>query len=633
MTTVEILKEYWGHDHFRPTQEDIINSILEGKDVLALLPTGGGKSVCFQVPALAKEGICLVISPLIALMKDQVQNLHNKGINALSIYSGMSFLEIKKTLQNAAHGNFKFLYVSPERLETDLFLDYLPAMNINLIAVDEAHCISQWGYDFRPSYLKIAQLRSYVPNVPVLALTASATKEVQDDICSKLLFAEGHKRFQQSFSRPNLSYSVFAPSSKQQKMLEILNKVPGSAIVYCRNRKHTKDVADLLHMHGIKADFYHAGLTNEERNRRQDEWIKNKIRVIACTNAFGMGIDKPDVRVVIHYDVPDCLENYYQEAGRAGRDGKRSYAVLLYNSRELTDLEAQVDLRYPALPEIKKVYTALMNHLQIAAGGGEGTGYNFDITAFADHFALNILSATYVIKALEQEGFLYYNETFFKPSTLVFNCTKEELSEFERSYPAYEELLKGLLRSYEGIFDFPASVYESSLARFTGFSLDLIKKQLLEVHRLGIVVYSPQKEQPQVYLRKNRMYADDFSIDLKEHYKRKEAYENRLRKMIGYIKDTKECRSKCIAAYFNDTIDDCGICDNCISSAQTPLLPDEHKKITTSILSHLRDNPLFLQDLLKHTAQFPPQKVKQVLDFLIAERKIVVNSDGQFQVK
>jgi len=348
LTIHEILKEYWGYDTFRPLQEDIINAVLQGNDTLALLPTGGGKSICFQVPALAKDGLCLVISPLIALMKDQVQNLKNKGIPALSIFSGMSFLEVKKTLQNAVHGNYKFLYVSPERLETNLFLEYLPAMNINLLAVDEAHCISQWGYDFRPPYIRIAQLREYLQQTPILALTASATVNVQNDICEKLIFSKKQQRFQQSFERANLSYSVFNVAGKQNKLLEILNNVKGSAIVYCKSRRHTKDIADLLLLNKINASYYHAGLTTEERNKRQEDWINNTTRVMACTNAFGMGIDKPNVRVVIHYDVPDCLENYYQEAGRAGRDGKRAYAVLLYNNKELEDLKLQSSIRYPA---------------------------------------------------------------------------------------------------------------------------------------------------------------------------------------------------------------------------------------------------------------------------------------------
>ncbi|HQW85396.1 MAG TPA: ATP-dependent DNA helicase RecQ, partial [Ferruginibacter sp.] len=348
-----ILKKYWGFSSFRPLQQEIIEAVLQKKDALALMPTGGGKSICFQVPAMAMEGICLVISPLIALIKDQVETLQRKGINTLAIYSGMHFTEIKKTLQNAAYGNYKFLYLSPERLQTQLFKEFLPAIKPALIVVDEAHCISQWGYDFRPSYLRIATIREELPSVPIIALTASATAKVQLDICEQLLFSKNYKKFQQSFERPNLSYSVFNPTAKQTKLLEIINNTSGSALVYCKSRKQTQQIAEMLHMHKLSADFYHAGLSNEERNKKQEQWIKNKIRIMVCTNAFGMGIDKPDVRVVVHYDVPDCIENYYQEAGRAGRDGKRSYAVLLYNYGETDALQLKAKIKFPAPEEVK----------------------------------------------------------------------------------------------------------------------------------------------------------------------------------------------------------------------------------------------------------------------------------------
>jgi len=544
LTIHEILKEYWGYDDFRPLQEDIINAVLEGNDTLALLPTGGGKSVCFQVPALAKEGLCLVVSPLIALMKDQVENLKQKGIPSLAIYSGMSFLEIKKTLQNAAYGNYKFLYVSPERLETNLFLEYLPAMHINLLAVDEAHCISQWGYDFRPPYMRIANLRELLPAVPVLALTASATKVVQDDICDKLLFPKTQKRFRQSFERPNLSYSVFNVASKQNKLLEILKNVPGTAIVYCKSRKHTKEIADLLLMNKINADYYHAGLHNEDRNKKQENWISNKTRVIVCTNAFGMGIDKPDVRVVVHYDVPDCLENYYQEAGRAGRDGKRSYAVLLYNNKEIESLQEQTDIRFPKGEDIKQVYIAVMNHLQVPAGTGEGMSFDFDIAAFSIAFKLNILTATYAIKALEQEDIISFNEVFFKPSTIVFTTGKDELNDFEKQYPNLEPILKGLLRSYEGIFDFPATVYENQLAKFLQMDVNSLKKDLKKINDLGVISYAPQKDKPQITLLQNRMYTDNYMINAVDYVKRKQNFEQRVAAMIGYINKSTGCSSK-----------------------------------------------------------------------------------------
>ncbi len=638
LTIHEILKQYWGYDHFRPLQEDIINAVLDGKDTLALLPTGGGKSVCFQVPAMAKDGLCLVVSPLIALMKDQVEGLKQKGIPALALYSGMSFIEIKKTLQNAAYGNYKFLYVSPERLETNLFLDLLPAMKINLLAVDEAHCVSQWGYDFRPPYLRIASLRELLPYVPVLALTASATRVVQDDICDKLKPApapEGGalvhpwKRFQQSFERLNLSYSVFNVPSKQNKLLEILKNVPGTAIVYCKSRKHTREISDLLRLHNINADYYHAGLNNEERNKKQENWISNKTRVIVSTNAFGMGIDKPDVRVVVHYDVPDCLENYYQEAGRAGRDGKRAYAVLLYNNKEIENLLEQSNIRFPKEEDIKQVYIAVMNHLQIPAGYGEGSSYDFDIAAFATAFKLNILAASYAIKALEQEDIVSYNEVFFKPSTVVFTTNREELTDFEKQEPALEPLLKGLLRSYEGIFDFPATVYESKLAKFIQANAADLKKDLFRLNEFGIISYTAQKDKPQITLLQNRMYNDNYQINTTDYLKRKQNFEERVHAMTGYIKKTTGCRSQHIAHYFTDVkINACGICDNCIHEKVIYISTEEFNSIAAQIRSLSKDRFISVEDMLTSLKGIKKEKVWRVIDYLLAEEKMKTDKEG-----
>ncbi|MBL7702424.1 MAG: RecQ family ATP-dependent DNA helicase [Ferruginibacter sp.] len=634
MTIHEILKRYWGYENFRPLQEDIINSVLDGKDTLALLPTGGGKSVCFQVPAMAKDGLCLVVSPLIALMKDQVESLKKKGIPALAIYSGMSFLEIKKTLQNAAYGNYKFLYVSPERLETNLFLEMLPAMKINLLAVDEAHCISQWGYDFRPPYVRISALKELIPDVPALALTASATKIVQDDICEKLLFGKSAQRFQQSFERLNLSYSVFNVPSKQNKLLEILKNVPGSAIVYCKSRKHTKEVADLLRLHQVNADFYHAGLSNEERNIKQENWINNKTRVIVSTNAFGMGIDKPDVRVVVHYDVPDCLENYYQEAGRAGRDGKRAYAVLLYNNKEIESLQEQPAIRFPKEEEIKQVYIAVMNYLQVAAGSGEGMSYDFDIAAFASAFKINILTATYAIKALEQEDVISFNEVFFKPSTVVFTTNREELTDFEKQNPGLEPLLKGLLRSYEGIFDFPATVYESKLAKFIQVDMELLKKDLTKLNDNGIISYSAQKDKPQITLLQNRMYNDAYRLNTANHLKRKKAFEERINAMTGYIERSTGCRSRHIAGYFTDVkINPCGICDNCINEKVIHISTEEFKQISGRVIDYIKEAPVSVNQILANLKTTKKEKVWQVINYMLAEEKLRSDKDGRLYLQ
>jgi len=629
LTPQEILKQYWGYDHFRPLQEEIITSVIEGRDVLALLPTGGGKSICFQVPALVNEGLCIVVSPLIALMKDQVENLKRKGILALAVYSGMSFLEVKKTLQNAAYGNYKFLYVSPERLETNLFLEYLPAMKVSLLAVDEAHCVSQWGYDFRPPYLRIANLRELLPGVPILALTASATKIVQDDICEKLLFGKTQQRFQQSFERPNLSYSVFNVASKQNKLLEVLKNVAGTAIVYCKSRKHTKETADLLRMNSINADFYHAGLNSEERNTKQESWIQNKTRVIVCTNAFGMGIDKPDVRVVVHYDVPDCLENYYQEAGRAGRDGKRAYAVLLYANKEIEDLKKQTDIRFPKEADIKKVYIALMNYLQVAAGSGEDTSFDLDIATLTQSFKLDLLPTTYAIKVLEQEDFLSFSEMIFKPATALVLVNRNDITDFEKMHPELEPVIKGLLRSYEGVFDFPATIYEAHLAKFLKSNTDTVRKQLQQLNDYGIIAYAPQKEKPQVTLLKNRMYADSYAVNTATYLERKKNFEQRIKAMLDYIKNTQACRSKIIAGYFNAKAgNSCGICDNCINEKTLVISTEEFEVITSGILELLSTRPVSLTTLQQQFKTVKKEKLWKVLHYLQAENKIGVDKEG-----
>ncbi len=624
-----ILKQYWGYDAFRSLQEEIILSVLQGRDTLALLPTGGGKSICFQVPALAKEGICLVVSPLIALMKDQVQNLKKKGIPALSIYSGLSFLEVKKTLQNAAYGNYKFLYVSPERLESALFLEYLPALPVNLIAVDEAHCVSQWGYDFRPPYLRIAALRESLPAIPILALTASATKDVQDDICDKLSFGKDQQRFQKSFERPNLSYSVFNVAAKQPKLLEICNNVRGTGIVYCKSRKRTKEVSELLSANGISSDFYHAGLSNAERNTKQENWIKNQIRTIVCTNAFGMGIDKSDVRFVVHYDVPDALENYYQEAGRAGRDEKKAYAVLLFHDSEIKELGQQSSIRFPPIEEVKKVYKALINYLQLPSGMGEGLYFDFDINDFTKKFNLNIQIVNYSLKVMEQEDFISYNEQFFMPSSLVFTTSKDGLYQFEKSHPEFDLLIKGLLRSYEGIFDYPANISESRLAEFIKFDVKELVNNLKKLHVLGVVDYMPQKDKPQIMFLQDRYNTQDIQFNEKDINKRRLAFENRIKAMITYVNKTLACRSKIIGNYFNDTtIKACGICDNCINEKNLVLTKEEFENIQQAIYKLIEEKFITAKDVLTHLAKFKKNKIWKVLNYLQSENKVLMQKDG-----
>jgi ATP-dependent DNA helicase RecQ len=630
---LQILKQYWGFEQFRPLQEDIIRSVLAGKDTLALMPTGGGKSLCYQVPALAAEGMCLVISPLIALMKDQVENLRKKGITAYAIFSGMTRKEVINVLKVVTESNCKFLYVSPERLETALFKEYLPGMAINLIAVDEAHCISQWGYDFRPPYLRIAVLRDELPGVPVLALTASATPEVQQDICQKLSFTTQHI-FRQSFERPNLSYSVFQVHSKINKITEIIQKVSGSGIIYCRSRKRTKEISELLELQKISASYYHAGLTQEERSNRQEAWINNKTRIIVCTNAFGMGIDKPDVRFVIHADVPDSLENYYQEAGRAGRDGKTAYAVLLYDEKGLAELEEMISLRFPGLEDIRMVYQAVANYLQLHTGDGEGRYYDFDISDFLRKFKLESNTVLYSLKALEQDGWLSFNEQVFLSSQVRFTTDKNYLYQFEQSHPLHEPLLKTLLRAYEGIFDLSVNVSEKVIAGLLKKDAEVIKQQLTELNRLGLIEYQPQKDKPQLYFVKPRIKTEQLSIDMIAYNQRKEQYNKRCRQMIRFVKEIHECRSHIIGVYFGDSsIKNCGICDNCLNQKKIILSPEEFEALHHRILNLVKYESLATKDLLQKLGAVKKEKAWKVIEFLQAENKIEMDTSGWVRLK
>jgi ATP-dependent DNA helicase RecQ len=633
---LNILTQYWGFDSFRPLQLDIIKSVLEGNDTLALMPTGGGKSLCYQVPGLAKDGLCLVISPLIALMKDQVENLRKKNITAFAIFSGMKRNEVINVLKVATNSNCKFLYVSPERLETSLFKEYLPGMNVNLVAVDEAHCISQWGYDFRPPYLKIAALREELPNVPVLALTASATREVQEDIKNKLTISDrmGWAVFQQSFSRPNLSYSVFKVDSKINKLINILKKVNGSGIVYCKSRNRTKEISELLKMHGISADFYHAGLSSEERGRKQAEWMEDKTRIIACTNAFGMGIDKPNVRVIVHADAPDCLENYYQEAGRAGRDGKKAYAVLLYDENDIHDLENMVSTRFPSIDEIRSVYQAVANYLQLSSGAGEGEYFDFEIADFLKKFKLKSHVAVNSLKVLEQDGWLSFNEQVFLPSTIQFVTDKNYLYEFEKSYPRLEPLIKTLLRAYSGIFEHSVAASEIILANLLKKQKEEVVRDLQELNSYRIIDYKPQKDSPQLFFLRPRVKAADLSIDLNALQSRKEKLTERIGNMIRYIHETIECRSKVIGNYFGDvTLKSCGVCDNCLNQKGLHLSKQEFEIINHRITDSIKKAPIHSKELIEKLEGIKKEKAWKVIDFLQAENKIELDKAGYVRLK
>lgn len=626
-----ILREYWGYAAFRPLQQEIIETVLAGCDCLALLPTGGGKSLCFQVPALAKPGLCLVISPLIALMKDQVENLRRKNITAFSIHSGLSRREVENTLQLTANSNCKFLYVSPERIETKLFLEYLPSFDVNLIAVDEAHCISQWGYDFRPSYLRIATLREELPRTPVLALTASATAEVQEDVCKKLVLKDP-KIYRQSFARPNLSYSAFSVASKINKITSILQKTTGTAIVYCKSRKRTREISELLNMQGIIADFYHAGLSAELRTARQDNWLNNQTRVMVCTNAFGMGIDKPDVRVVIHADLPESLEHYYQEAGRAGRDLQKSYAVLLYNESEIEELKAAAITRFPDIKKIREVYGSLMNHLQIPSATGEGRYYDIDLPAFCKQFQLKSPVLISVLKTLEQEDLLSFNEQLFTPAKLQITAGRERLFELEEISPGLDALLKHLLRTYEGIKDQQTIISEAAIARSLRVKIDLVKENLERLQKLGFAEYHPQKEQPQIYLRRNRVVSADLQIDNKQYLKRKEQFIERTRAMIEFAYPSTLCRSMYIGRYFGDcSIKPCGICDNCLQAKKTALTSEEFASIHSSIVQLLEASSLTAETITEKIKAHPRYKTIEVIRFLTSENKLLSDASGHLR--
>ncbi len=564
-TPLTILKKYWGHDHFRALQEDIIQSVIARKDTLALLPTGGGKSVCFQVPALLLDGICIVITPLIALMRDQVEQLKKKHILAYAIHSGMSKGEVDLVLNNSIYGDIKFLYVSPERLQTEMFQERFKQMKVGLIAVDEAHCISQWGYDFRPPYLKISVLRELKPNVPIVALTASATDVVQKDIMTRLLFRK-ENIFKKSFARNNLSFVVRKTENKEKKLLDILSKVPGCAIVYVRSRKATQDVATMLGRRGIRSTFYHAGLTFEQRTARQDEWIQNKTRVMVATNAFGMGIDKPDVRLVVHLDIPENLEAYYQEAGRAGRDGLRCYAAILYHDNDVTSLETKVNQSLPSVDYLKRIYQALANHYQLAIGSSEGESYDFDLHKFTEKFSLHPIEVYNALKKLEEEGFIQFNESFYSPSLLHFNLDHTALYQFQVANARFDEPIKMLLRLYGGeLFSGYVRVSESYIASALKSSVKEVSGFLRHLNDLKVVDYQPVKDQAQITFEIARQDADRLQINVERLNERRKLIISKMEAMVNYTTSTHQCRMQMIQDYFNEvSLSSCQICDVCI---------------------------------------------------------------------
>ncbi|TAF33945.1 MAG: RecQ family ATP-dependent DNA helicase [Cytophagales bacterium] len=575
---LDTLKKYWGYDDFRPLQLDIVCSVLRGNDTLALLPTGGGKSVCFQVPAMLLEGLCLVVSPLIALMKDQVEQLEKRQIAARSLFSGLSNREADLILDQVQRGQIKFLYVSPERLQAREFKERLKYIQVGLLAVDEAHCISQWGYDFRPPYKQIAELRPLLNDAPCIALTATATEAVREDIIAKLDFKSDYKVFTKSFARENLSYSVFDIVNKNEKLLQILRSVAGSAVVYVNSRRKTAEVAQFLKSQNVSADYYHAGLSTQERGQKQANWIHNKTRVIVATNAFGMGIDKPDVRVVVHLDLPNCLEAYYQEAGRGGRDEKKAYAVLLYNQNDLNSLSKQTNLAFPELSYIYKVYQSLADYFQIPMGAGAQSIYDFEIEEFIKKFNLDS-QAFFALKKLEEQNIIQLNDAYHNPSRFIFLVSEADLYRFQVSHAALDPLIKTLLRLYGGgLYTQALPIQESKIAYQLKTDYPTIKKALQYLSQTDIGLYTPQNDSPQLVWLKPRFHAKELPIDVELLKTRKKMAQEKADSMIDYCQTQKICRTSFILNYFDEPNDlKCGVCDICLTEKrhENPNLEEE----------------------------------------------------------
>ena len=614
----EILKQYWGYDSFRDLQEEIITSIGEGKDTLGLMPTGGGKSITFQVPALAQEGICIVITPLIALMKDQVQNLRKREIKALAIYSGMTRQEILTALENCIFGNYKFLYISPERLDTEIFRTKLRSMKVSMITVDESHCISQWGYDFRPAYLKIAEIRELLPEVPVLALTATATPEVVTDIQARLKFREGNV-FRMSFERKNLAYIVRKTDNKTKELLYILQRISGSAIIYVRNRRRTKEITELLMNEGITADFYHAGLDNAVKDLRQKRWQSGEVRVMVATNAFGMGIDKPDVRIVLHLDLPDSPEAYFQEAGRAGRDGEKAYAVILYSKSDKTTLHKRVVDTFPDKEYILNVYEHLQYYYQMAMGDGFQCIREFNLEEFCRKFKYFPVPIDSALKILTQAGYLEYTDEQDNSSRILFTIRRDELYKLREMGKEAEALIQSILRSYTGVFTDYAYISEESLAVRTGLTRQQIYNILVTLTKRRIVDYIPRKKTPYIIYTRERLELRFLHIPASVYEERKARYEARIKAMEEYVTTENICRSRMLLRYFGEKNEhNCGQCDVCLSKRATDNLSEESyeevKRQILDLLSHSPLTPAETADQIKAEKEDIGQVIRYLLD-------------------
>lgn len=619
----QVLKKYWGYDSFRPLQEDIILSVLDKRDTLALLPTGGGKSLCFQVPGLVLGGSTLVISPLIALMNDQVQNLRKRGISAVAITAAMNFKEIDVALNNAALGHVQFVYVSPERLQNEVFRQKLSYLPFTLVAVDEAHCISQWGYDFRPSYMKIAEVRAYFNDVPLIALTASATKPVVEDIQLRLEF-KNQQVFRQSFVRSNLLYVVQKEENKAPRLLKLIANIGGSGIVYVRNRKKTEDLAGFLRKHKISSLAYHAGLKFDERQNIQQQWIDNKVQVICATNAFGMGIDKPDVRFVVHLDLPESLEAYFQEAGRGGRDGKIAYSTIFYTAADQQRLLDNFEYAFPELDYIRQTYQAICNYYQVAIGAGEGMSMEFDIDRICKSYNLMAVLVYNSIKFLEKENYLSFLDGGFEPSKVLFLATKEDIYQFQVRFPKYESVIKTLLRSYGGLFENYVHINEKDLAYRTKNSIATVVEQLQYLDQQEIISFVPQSSLPKLIFVQDRINTKHLEFNPENYHKLKERYKERLHSVINYTENNKLCRQVQLLMYFNEfNYNDCGHCDVCIANR-----PKDFEKVKNKILGFLKKDPLSLEGLQARMQTTNNETWIKAFNELVDDEVVELKSEG-----
>lgn len=628
------LLKYWGFSSFRPLQEEIVDSVIAGEDTMALLPTGGGKSICFQVPAMVMDGMCLVITPLIALMKDQVQHLKKAGIPAAAIYSGMHYNEIELAYNQAAFNKLKFLYISPERLATDRFVETLRRMKINLLAIDESHCISQWGYDFRPPYLKIAEIRPYLPKVPVLALTATATPEVVEDIQERLHFRK-KKVFQTSYERKNITYSLISEADKFGVLFRLFRKLgQGSGIVYVRNRKRTREIADWLSNKGISATYYHAGLEARLRDQRQQSWMLGKHKVMVATNAFGMGIDKPDVRLVVHVDLPDSLEAYFQEAGRAGRDGRNAETYLIVSENDVKQLKSSFEKAYPPMKQIKAVYEALGNYLQVPVGTGKDQSFDFDLMQFSRLYNFDLLEVFNSLRLLEKEGIIGMTESLQSSSKIFVKANREDLYRFQVQQPVYDSFIKYLLRNYPGILSDFIPIREEQIAEKTGMSIQNVIAYFDKLHQLQFLDYTKRKDKPQIILISERRESKDIYISTANYADRKQSAAKRIQSVLDFVHNDKVCRNIQLLAYFGETHRQrCGKCDVCINRNTLSLSDVSFEQIQQALFKMLTVRPYPVYEAAANVNNFPEEKVLEAIRWMLDNEQIEQDENGYLQLR